>query len=200
MARDAERDERAQRVARRRGTRCGRRPDLPAVGRDPCRRRGVGPGQRLQSRRGGGWRRHLRQGLWAGDDHGCERGEARARPAVGHWARLLSRSRPGRGQSVPGATGRPASNATSAPSGVTAKTDVPDGNGYERLARDDLATGGGDTIAAETVQALNNSDLFAVSPNGAWLAVAAGSGVIGEASSTAITVKHLSPPARAAAP
>jgi hypothetical protein len=71
---------------------------------------------------------------------------------------------------------------------------------YERLARDDLGTGSGDTIAAETVQALNDSDLFAVSPNDAWLAVAAGSGVIGEASSTAITVKHFSPPVGAAAP
>ena len=66
---------------------------------------------------------------------------------------------------------------------------------YDGLFRDDLATGAHDRIAAETVQALNNSDLFAVSPDGAWLAVAAGSGVIGEASSTAITVKHLSSPA-----
>jgi len=71
---------------------------------------------------------------------------------------------------------------------------------YDGLFRDDLGTGARDRIAAETVQALNNSDLFAVSPDGAWLAVAAGSGVIGEASSTAITVKHLSPPAGAAAP
>jgi hypothetical protein len=71
---------------------------------------------------------------------------------------------------------------------------------YEGLSRDDLRTGAHDVIAAETVQRLNNSDLFAVSPDGAWLAIAAGSGVIGEASSTAITVKHLSPPAGAAAP
>jgi len=71
---------------------------------------------------------------------------------------------------------------------------------YDGLFRDDLGTGAHDPIAAETVQALNNSDLFAVSPDGAWLAVAAGSGVIGEAPSTAITVKHLSPPAGVAAP
>jgi hypothetical protein len=71
---------------------------------------------------------------------------------------------------------------------------------YNGLFRDDLGTGAHDRIAAETVQALNDDDLFAVSPDGAWLAVAAGSGVIGEASSTAITVKHLSPPAGAAAP
>ena len=75
-----------------------------------------------------------------------------------------------------------------------------DGGVYDGLFRDDLGTGARDRIAAETVQALNNSDLFAVSPDGAWLAVAAGSGVIGEAPSTAITVKHLSPPAGAAAP
>jgi hypothetical protein len=55
-------------------------------------------------------------------------------------------------------------------------------------------------VAAETVDAGNNSDLFAVSADGAWLAVAAGSGVIGDASSPAITVKQLAPPAGSTAP
>ncbi len=71
---------------------------------------------------------------------------------------------------------------------------------YRRIARADLATGMHDVIAAESVKAGNDADLFAVSPDGAWLAVAAGSGVIGEASSTAITVKHLAPPATATTP
>jgi hypothetical protein len=72
---------------------------------------------------------------------------------------------------------------------------------FYRLSRDDLSTGARQVVAAETVEVGNNSDLFAVSADGTWLAVAAGSGIIGEASTPqAITVKKLSPPAGASSP
>jgi hypothetical protein len=64
-----------------------------------------------------------------------------------------------------------------------------------------MDTGARQVVAAETVTAGNNSDLFAVSADGAWLAVAAGSGIIGDPSTPpSITVKHLSPPAGASPP
>lgn len=72
---------------------------------------------------------------------------------------------------------------------------------FYRLSRDDLSTGARQVVAAETVEAGNNADSFSVSADGAWLAVAAGSGIIGEASTPpTITVKHLSPPAGTSSP
>jgi hypothetical protein len=53
---------------------------------------------------------------------------------------------------------------------------------FYRLSRDDLSTGARQVVAAETVEAGNDSDSFAVSTDGVCLAVAAGSGMIGEAS------------------
>ncbi len=66
---------------------------------------------------------------------------------------------------------------------------------YVRFARDNLVTRAHDVIGAEYVPAQNNDDLYIPSPDGAYLAVAVGSGLIGSDGPTGITLKRLpSPP------
>lgn len=65
---------------------------------------------------------------------------------------------------------------------------------YYRLSRDDVSTGAHDVVAAEVVERDNNVDTAVPSPDGARLAVAAGSGLLVGQARTSIKLKRLSLP------